>query len=624
MSSVSEPGFDDPFRPAWEWWSILGWFFAATGLSVWILLVPAPAVLFGGVVFCLLCGLRDLPSVLRLGARHRRLRGTPLRLGSLPDLAARVRERPDAIWLGHGFVWGTEHAQMALAMCRRNDPVVRSGHQTAPKGLPWIHGLGARESAVWLPVEFARGHTLIVGTTGSGKTRLLENVLAQAILRDEAVLIFDPKGDRALQNTARQVCALQGRPERYCQLVRAQPAESVRLDPLGHFESGAELASRVAGLMGGGPGPDVFSGFSQKTLKVIIDALLALGERPTLKLLLRHVEGGVEGLLQQLLAKRFEQRWGANWQSRVIAGPMPGKSGGSAHISPALRDLIQSWRILQHEYPDLEPDAVDALLAHLEHDRTHAQKLLAGLLPVLHILCAGTLGELLSPSADTKHDQRPIVDFESLILGRRVLYIGLDSLSDPMVGAALGRLLLADLASLAGNLYQRPARPTPVSCYIGEAAECLNEPAIALLNKGRGAGFSMTLLTQTFADFVAAAGSEAKARQILGNTNNLICLRVRDAGTQQYVAEQMPEVMLRSMTHSQSAGNAPLAPILFNGHAGEALTEQRAPLVDPNLLGALPDLECFAQIAGGKVYKLATTLLDLNLSKSESMDDSRG
>ncbi|MBK8284917.1 MAG: TraM recognition domain-containing protein [Ahniella sp.] len=181
---------------------------------------------------------------------------------------------------------------------------------------------------------------------------------------------------------------------------------------------------------------------------------------------------------------------------------------------------------------------------------------------------------------------------------------------------------MADLASLAGTLYQRPNRPVPISCYIDEAAECLNEPAIALLNKGRGAGFSMTLLTQTFADFVAASGSEAKARQILGNINNLICLRVRDAGTQQYVAEQMPEVLLRTLTHTQSAGNAPLAPIVFNGQASESLTEQRAPLVDPNLLGALPDLECFAQIAGGQVYKLTTSLLDLSASKPESVDGS--
>ncbi|MBK8286389.1 MAG: conjugative transfer system coupling protein TraD [Ahniella sp.] len=619
---MAEPGFDDPFRPAWEWWSILGWTFAASGLTVWILLVPAPAVLFGAVVFCLLCGLRDLPSALRVRARHRRLCGTPLRFGSLPELAARVHERPEAIWLGQGFVWGADHAQMALELRRRGNLTIQSEKQSLSKGLPWIHGLGASESPVWLPVEFARGHTLIVGTTGSGKTRLLENLLAQAILRDEAVLIFDPKGDRALQNTVRSVCAFQGKPERYAQFDRARPAESVRLDPLGHFQSGAELASRIAGLMGGGPGPDVFSGFSQKTLKIVIDALLALGERPTLKTLLRHVEGGVDGLLQRLLIQHLTRHLGADWQCRVVAGPGLGKAGGSTQISPALRDLVQAWRSLQAEQPGLVSGDVDGLLALLEHDRTHAQKLIAGLLPVLHMLCSGPLGDLLSPSADDAHDHRPIVDFDSLIANRHVLYIGLDSLSDPLVGAALGRLLLADLASLAGSMYQRPDRPVPISCYIDEAAECLNEPAIALLNKGRGAGFSMTLLTQTFADFVAAAGSDAKARQILGNTNNLICLRVRDAGTQQYVAEQMPEVLLRSMTHAQSAGNAPLAPIVFNGQASEALSEQRAPLVDPNLLGALPDLECFAQIAGGQVYKLTTSLLELELSKTGLADGS--
>ncbi|MBK8284918.1 MAG: type IV secretion system DNA-binding domain-containing protein [Ahniella sp.] len=366
-------GFEDPFRPAWEWWSILGWGFAATGLAIWIVLVPAPGVLFGGVVFCLLCGLRDLPSALRLRARHRRLLGSPLRFGSLRELAARVHERPDAIWLGQGFAWGPEHAQMALELRRRGHLIDHGAPHRSLKGLPWIHGLGTDESAVWLPVDFARGHTLIVGTTGSGKTRMLENLIAQAILRNEAVLIFDPKGDRVLQNTVRQVCAFQGQPQRFCQLDRARPAESVRIDPLGHFQSGAELASRVAGLMGGGPGPDVFSGFSQKTLKIIIDALLAMGERPTLKALLRHVEGGVDGLLQRLVTHHLAKSLGADWQDRVVAGPALGRSGGPTQISPALRDLVQSWRAIQREHPEMTSDAVDGLLALLEHDRTHAQ-----------------------------------------------------------------------------------------------------------------------------------------------------------------------------------------------------------------------------------------------------------
>ena len=42
----------------------------------------------------------------------------------------------------------------------------------------------------------------------------------------------------------------------------------------------------------------------------------------------------------------------------------------------------------------------------------------------------------------------------------------------------------------------------------------------------------------------------AKARQVLGNTNNLIALRVLDGETQKQVAEALPTVRLKSLVGS--------------------------------------------------------------------------
>ena len=53
---------------------------------------------------------------------------------------------------------------------------------------------------LYIPLEFLDGHTLIAGTTGAGKTRLFDVLIAQAVLRGEAVIILGPKGDRALEN----------------------------------------------------------------------------------------------------------------------------------------------------------------------------------------------------------------------------------------------------------------------------------------------------------------------------------------------------------------------------------------------------------------------------------------
>ncbi len=49
------------------------------------------------------------------------------------------------------------------------------------------------------PLKHTEGHSLIVGTTGSGKTRMFDILISQAILRGEAVIIIDPKGDKEMR-----------------------------------------------------------------------------------------------------------------------------------------------------------------------------------------------------------------------------------------------------------------------------------------------------------------------------------------------------------------------------------------------------------------------------------------
>lgn len=69
----------------------------------------------------------------------------------------------------------------------------------------------------------------------------------------------------------------------------------------------------------------------------------------------------------------------------------------------------------------------------------------------------------------------------------KVLYVGLDSLADATVGSAIGSVLLADLAAVAGDRYNYGIHSLkPVNLFIDEAAEVINQPTIQLMNKGGG------------------------------------------------------------------------------------------------------------------------------------------
>ena len=126
--------------------------------------------------------------------------------------------------------------------------------------------------------------------------------------------------------------------------------------------------------------------------------------------------------------------------------------------------------------------------------------------------------------------------------------------------------------------------------FVDEAAEVVNDPFIQLLNKGRGARLRLIVATQTFADFAARTGSEAKARQVLGNINNLIVLRALDAETQTYVTDSLPKTTVRSLMTTQGSNSSGTDPLLFTGNVSERLSEEEADLFPPALLGHLPKL----------------------------------
>ena len=102
------------------------------------------------------------------------------------------------------------------------------------------------------------------------------------------------------------------------------------------------------------------------------------------------------------------------------------------------------------------------------------------LLPILSMLTSGTLGDMLSPSKSIEEKQKNTWrDTNDLIAWNCVVYVGLDSLSDPMVGSAIGALFLSDLACVAGARYNFEGTEPPVE--VGEAARKVFAERLPLL-----------------------------------------------------------------------------------------------------------------------------------------------
>lgn len=551
----------------------------------------APSLLWG--LTLPLLGLRHLPRALTLMHLTRRLKIRTIPSLALEALAERTLASPDALYLGDGFDWQPGHAQWSHELLARGGP-------DATQGAYWLHELSTRKIDLLQPIRDTQGHTLIVGTTGSGKTRTFDLLISQAILRGESCIIIDPKGDRDLRAAALNALEVMGKGHELLIFHPAFPDQCVRLDPLRNFNRPSELSSRIASVIPSTNPSDPFKAFSHRALDQIIQGLLFLKKRPSLRALRRILETGPETLLEHVLEHHLRSILGEGWKSRL---PGATRSRPGSRIG-ALAELYRTQVANTHPALPLE-----GLLSLWEHDRTHFGKMVASLLPVMTMLTSGVLEHLLSPDAGEMDDPRPVTDFGRVIERGQVIYIGLDALSDGPVASMIGILLLSDLAAVAGDRYNQGITPGAVNVFIDEAAEVINDPAIQLLNKGRGAGIRMTLATQTLADFTARLGSEAKTLQVLGNVNNLIALRVQDDDTQRYVTRNLPT--FRRKTVLRTLGNATLGPdpLEFTGNLGERLIEEDADLIPPALLGQLPDLHFLAKLSGGRILKGRIPLL---------------
>ncbi|ELR4574424.1 TraM recognition domain-containing protein, partial [Salmonella enterica] len=216
---------------------------------------------------------------------------------------------------------------------------------------------------------------------------------------------------------------------------------------------------------------------------------------------------------------------------------------------------------------------------------------------------SGELGPLLSPDSSDLSDERQITDSAKIINNAQVAYLGLDSLTDNMVGSAMGSIFLSDLTAVAGDRYNYGVNNRPVNIFVDEAAEVINDPFIQLLNKGRGAKLRLFVATQTFADFAARLGSKDKALQVLGNINNTFALRIVDGETQEYIADNLPKTRLKYVMRTQGQNSDGKEPIMHGGNQGERLMEEEADLFPAQLLGMLPNLEYIAKISGGTIVK---------------------
>lgn len=481
-------------------------------------------------------------------------------------------------------------------------------------GDPLLHavGLWEGEKDVWFDLYSRVGHVLVLGTTRVGKTRFLELQVTQDIRRGDTVIVFDPKGDADLLKRMYAEAKRAGRLDRFYVFHLGFPAISARYNPIGDFSRVTEIATRITNqLPQEGEGAN-FAQFVWGFVNSMGRALVALGRKVRYTDVLRYASD-IEPLFKDYCAFWLDREPRAtNWQDKVADREIDKKSVDRALQSRSM-DTIKLIDYLRSQ--DLYDPVAHSLMKVLSFEQSFWNKLVASLIPLLEKLTTGQVAELLNPDYDDPADPRPIFDWESVLRGGGIVYVGLDALSDAEVAGAAGNSMFSDLTSLAGRVYKEMQAGGPAirKCCVhaDEFNELIGPEFVPMLNKAGGAGFQVTAYTQTWSDVEARIGNKAKAGQIGGNFNSVFMLRVKTTETAEMLTNQLSQVNIDTLTPVTGANdnNNPEDFDEFSSKNEDRITPKEVDLLTAADLTRLPKGQAFAYVEG-RLYKLRLPLPD--------------
>lgn len=571
----------------------------------------------------------------------------------------------NAVYLGRGFEFTPFHTRKLHDLLSRNG-LASNKYEAA--GSPQIHNLEKfNKQSLYISSKDLTGHTIVFGTTGSGKTRAYELLISQAIMRNDVVIVIDPKGDVDLKANSYKVSKLLSRHHDFEVLDIANLARSTKTyNLLGASSKPAQIADKLSSLMkSSGSSGDTFASYANEAICGAIVALQFMQRKVTIQSI--HSSISINAYYRALIAflidvviKTKSKKAVTYFYNRVVKGLDVDLSifpkgkvvatliakvapddnvalGGKKKLSikdkaACLRDI---YNYLYCNFAVEIPAEVELLLSLAEKDPTFFSKITAGVAPMLNSLSISGLDHYLSSKEHS-------LTLDDVYNGNKILYVALHSLKDATVASYVGKLFLSDLASYASDIYQgaqdhavnseiafnnnsecyaeefkQKSSKRRVSVFIDEASEITNEALVQLLNKSRGANFSITLACQSFADLVKRTGSISHAQQVIANCNTVISLRVKDEDTANVVTSALPKTVVYDKVKSiySSTENSKLS---SNDSTSYSLKPSQSELFPNSALMSLPNFEFVAKLADGRFVKGIFPVIDVEKTYKEN------
>lgn len=317
-------------------------------------------------------------------------------------------------------------------------------------------------------------HVLIPGSTGAGKTTSLASLLVEYVARSGfGAVVLEAKIDDNLFSAAERAAVARGVPFR---LVSADGPSGY--DPLANGSVDERSERLVSAQTWGSDDADFYRQAASPFLRLLLRTLVAAGKSVTLATAARHCDpDGLENLTVEV-------------EDRSL-----------------VEEVVQ---------------AVGGL-------RADERRAIAGLQARLRNLASSEFARAwLDPERRSVHS----VDLRRAVAEQEVIYFRLDTDRTGNVGRAIAQMILLDLGAAAS---ERMGVGVGTFVAIDEFG-ALEAPALErLYARGRAAGFSVAVGTQTLAD-LRAAGPAVRER-IGATVSAVLCHRIGGQADAEWMAQ---------------------------------------------------------------------------------------
>ncbi|WP_187648700.1 type IV secretory system conjugative DNA transfer family protein [Nitrosophilus labii] len=333
-------------------------------------------------------------------------------------------------------------------------------------------------------------HISVFGAPGVGKTRLLENMAEQDIIKGDNVIVVDPKGDIDLFCKIFQVAQTYGREKELLFLSPIFPSLSIHINPLRHYYMEEEIISHI---VAGVPTEDeFFYNVSLETTTAIVKSLL----------MMRKVAGENRPLNFDEVA-RYAHYQGLN----------------------SLLTQIKGIRGME------EKDRIQELINQiLSSPQDYFSKVSSTLRTTLTQMTTGNTGKIIG-------NVNKNIFIDRLERGEGViLYIQTGSLLTRQVSSVVSKVVISMIQSSVGRYYASGKKfDRRLNIYIDEMASSVYRGIETLYAQGRGANVSITGITQSMADIVAEIGRD-RANRLFDLTSTKIVMRLNEQNSAELIA----------------------------------------------------------------------------------------